>query len=345
MNAVPWFDIKAVPKAELHVHVEGTLEPGMLLDFARRNDVAIPYKSMADVLAAYRFCDLQSFLEIYWAGLTVLRTERDFYELTLAYLSRVRQDNVVHAEIYITPSDHTERGVPFEAVMNGISAAYADARSRLDITGGMIPCVRRHKDVDEAFAAIEMARPWQGRILALGLGGPEKGYPPSPFVDVFAQARALGWKTTAHAGEEGPSDYVAEAIDRLHVDRIDHGVQCEADPELMRRIAEKDIPLTVCPLSNVALKVFPSLEEHNLRRLLRAGICVTINSDDPAYFGGHVNENFIRSTEALSLTEDEQLTLADNSLRAAFMDEDRRRSNRNVIGEMRPVGLTAGSPQ
>jgi adenosine deaminase len=343
MNANQLFDIKAVPKAELHVHVEGTLEPGMLLDFARRNDVAIPYRSIADVLAAYRFSDLQSFLEIYWAGLTVLRTERDFYELTLAYLSRVRKDNVVHAEVYITPADHTERGVPFEAVMEGIAAAYADARSQLDVTGGMILCVRRHKPVEEAFAAIEMARPWRDRILALGLGGPEKGYPPGPFTETFARARALGWKTTAHAGEEGPSDYIAEAIDRLHVDRIDHGVQCEADPALMRRLVDKRIPLTVCPLSNVALKVFPSLEQHNLRRLLHAGLCVTVNSDDPAYFGGHVNENFIRAAEALGLTAEEQLTLADNSLKAAFMDEERRRKNRHVIRDMRPLDLTAVS--
>ncbi|MFE0017435.1 adenosine deaminase [Mesorhizobium sp. NPDC059054] len=337
------FDIKAVPKAELHVHVEGTLEPDMLLDFARRNDVAIPYRSMADILAAYRFSDLQSFLEIYWAGLTVLRTERDFYELTLAYLSRVREDNVVHAEVYITPADHTERGVPFEAVMEGISGAYADARSQLDITGGMILCVRRHKPLDEAFAAIEAARPWRDEILALGMGGPEKGYPPGPFAEVFASARTLGWRTTAHAGEEGPSDYVGEAVDRLGVDRIDHGVQCEADPVLMRRLADSGIPLTVCPLSNVALKVFPSLEQHNLRRLLHAGLCVTVNSDDPAYFGGHVNENFIRTAAALGLTPEEQLVLADNSLRAAFMDEERRGRCQDIIRDLRSPGAATVS--
>lgn len=337
------FDIKAVPKAELHVHVEGTLEPDMLLDFARRNDVAIPYRSMADVLAAYRFSDLQSFLEIYWAGLTVLRTERDFYELTLAYLSRVREDNVVHAEVYITPADHTERGVPFEAIMEGISGAYADARSQLDITGGMILCVRRHKPLDEAFAAIEAARPWRDGILALGMGGPEKGYPPGPFAEVFSSARALGWRTTAHAGEEGPSDYVGEAIDRLRVDRIDHGVQCETDPVLMQRLADRGIPLTVCPLSNVALKVFPSLEQHNLRRLLHAGLCVTVNSDDPAYFGGHVNENFIHTAAALGLTPEEQLVLADNSLLAAFMDEERRGKCRDIIRDLRAPGAATVS--
>jgi adenine deaminase len=341
MNPVQSFDIQAVPKAELHVHVEGTLEPGMLLDFARRNDVAIPYRSMADILAAYRFSDLQSFLEVYWVGLTVLRTERDFYELTFAYLSRAREDGVVHAEVYITPADHTERGVPFAAVMDGISAAYADARSQLDITGGMILCVRRHKPVEEAFAAIEMASPWRDRVMALGLGGPEKGYPPGQFAEVFARARALDWKATAHAGEEGPPRYVTEAIDRLRVDRIDHGVQCEADPALMRRLADEGIPLTVCPLSNVALKVFPALEQHNLRRLLHAGLCVTVNSDDPAYFGGHVNENFIRAAGALGLTAEEQLSLADNSLKAAFMDEDRRKRARRVIAEM---GKRGGVP-
>ncbi|WP_316396218.1 adenosine deaminase [Bradyrhizobium sp. 33ap4] len=336
MNSVPLFDIKAVPKAELHVHVEGTLEPGMLLDFARRNDVAIPYRSMTDILSAYRFSDLQSFLEIYWAGLTVLRTERDFYELARAYLTRAQEDNVVHAEIYVTPADHTERGVPFDAVMDGISAAYADARLQRDITGGMILCVRRHKPVEEAFAAIEAARRWRDGVLALGLGGPEKGYPPGPFDQVFARARALGWKTTAHAGEEGPPNYVAEAIDRLRVDRIDHGVQCEADPALMRRLADEGTPLTVCPLSNVALRIFPDLQRHNLRRLLHAGLCVTVNSDDPAYFGGHVNENFVRAAEALGLTAEEQLSLADNSLKAAFVDERRRQDYRRVIREIRP---------
>lgn len=341
MNLPQLFDIKSVPKAELHVHVEGTLEPGMLLDFARRNDVVFPYKSMADVLAAYRFSDLQSFLEIYWAGLTVLRTERDFYELTLAYLSRVRQDNVVHAEVYITPDDHTERGVPFEAVMEGICAAYAYARSQLDITGGMILCVRRHKPVEEALATIEMAYPWRDEILALGLGGPEKGHPPGLFAEAYARARALGWKTTAHAGEEGPSDYVAEAVDSLRVDRIDHGVRCESDPALVRRLAERGIPLTVCPLSNVELKVFSSLDRHNLRRLLHAGLCVTINSDDPAYFGGHVNENFSRAADALGLTPQEQLTLADNSLKAAFMDEERCGKYRNIIEKMRPLAMAS----
>lgn len=337
-----FFDIKTVPKTELHVHVEGTLEPGMLLDFARRNDVTVPYKLVADVHAAYQFSDLQSFLNIYWAGLTVLRTERDFYELTLAYLRRAKRDNVVHAEIYVTPADHTERGVRFEAVMDGISAAYADAQSQLDITGGMILCARRHKSAEEAFAAIEMGRSWHKWILALGLGGPEKGYPPAQFKEVFARARALGWKTTAHAGEEGPSDYVAQTLDLLRVDRIDHGVQCDADPVLVQRLADEDIPLTVCPLSNAALGIFPDLEHHNLRRLLHAGICITINSDDPAYFGGYVNENFTRSAKALGLTRQEQLALADNSLRAAFMDKDRSKKYRSVIEKMKRSNPSSG---
>ena len=317
--------VEAAPKAELHIHLEGSLEPDMLLALAARNQVAIPYANADQLRAAYDFANLQEFLELYWAGQSVLRTERDFYDLTHAYLARAHRDNVVHVEAHLLPQGHTPRGVPFGAVLDGALAAFDDARHAFGITGGIILGLNRHESQDEAPAVLQSAEPWRDRILALGLEGPEKGNPPSKFTRVYDQARDWGWHLTAHAGEEGPPDYIVEALDMLKVERIDHGVRCEQSPALVRRLAEQGVPLTVCPLSNVMLKVFPALARHNLRRLLQAGLCVTVNSDDPPYFGGYVNANYTQSAAALGLSMAEQRRLVRNGFIAAFIDDEQRR--------------------
>jgi adenosine deaminase len=316
--------VEAAPKAELHIHLEGSLEPDMLLALAQRNKVAIKYPDAAALRAAYHFANLQEFLELYWQGQSVLRTEHDFYDLTQAYLTRAHRDNVVHVEAYILPQGHLPRGVPIEAVLDGALAAFADARQALGITGGLILGLNRHESEDAALDVVRQAKPWRDRILALGLEGPEKGNPPAKFMRVYQQARDLGWRLTAHAGEEGPAAYIAEALDLLKVERIDHGVHCDQDPALVKRLAEERVPLTVCPLSNVMLRVFPSLAQHNLRRLLRAGLCVTVNSDDPPYFGGYVNANYTGVAKALGLTAAEQRQIVRNGFEAAFIDDDLR---------------------
>jgi adenine deaminase len=313
--------VLAAPKAELHMHIEGALEPEMLLAFARRNGVVIRYRDAEELRAAYRFDDLQGFLELYWAGLEVLRTERDFYELTYAYMARVRQDNVLHVEPNLSPQGHTHRGVSVETALEGTLRAIADASAAFGMTGGLTLGLQRHRSEEDALAMLAQTKPYRDRILAIGLGGPERPHPPAKFARAFALAREWGWRAAAHAGEEGPPAYVAEAIDVLQVDRIDHGVTAEQDANLMRRLAERQIPLTVCPLSNVALKVFPRMEQHNLRRLLQAGLCVTINSDDPPYFGGYVNANYDACAAALGLSEAEQLATVRNGFRAAFIDD------------------------
>ncbi|MCW5746829.1 MAG: adenosine deaminase [Alphaproteobacteria bacterium] len=330
--------VEAVPKAELHIHLEGSLEPDMLLALAARNKVDIPYKTADELRAAYDFANLQEFLELYWAGQSVLITERDFYDLTYAYLTRARQDNVVHAEAYILPQGHTPRGVPFAAVLDGALAAFAEAQRDFGITGGLILGLNRHESEDAALDVVRQARPWRDRILALGLEGPEKGNPPSKFVRVYDAARDLGWHLTAHAGEEGPPAYIVEALDLLKVERIDHGVRCDRDPLLVRRLAEERVPLTVCPLSNVMLKVFPNLAQHNLRRLLRAGLCVTVNSDDPPYFGGYVNANYAQSVKALGLTAAEQQRLVRNGFEAAFIDDELRERYLGDLDRLWPAG-------
>lgn len=316
--------IEKMPKAELHMHLEGSLEPELMFKLARRNGVALRYASEAELRAAYAFADLQSFLDIYYAGLTVLRTEQDFYDMTAAYLARVQADHVVHAEVFISPQAHTRRGIRFEEMFHGIAAALRDAGRDFGMSTRLIVGIQRQFSEDDAMAMVDAALPVQDRIAGLGLGGPEVGHPPSKFARVFARARALGWRTVAHAGEEGPASYVAEAVDILKVDRIDHGVRCEEDPGLVRRLADRGIPLTVCPISNVKLRVFPDLAAHNLARLLRAGLRVTINSDDPSYFGGYMTENFVATQAALNLSHDEIRALARNAFMAAFLPEDER---------------------
>jgi len=309
--------IRKIPKAELHVHIEGTLEPEMTFEFARRNGVALRYRSVDELRRAYEFTDLQSFLDIYYEGAGVLREERDFYEMTMAYLRRAAADNVRHAEIFFDPQTHTQRGIPFKTVIDGISNALRDG----PISSKLILCFLRHLSADSAMATLEEALPFKDRLIAVGLDSSELGNPPSKFAAVFARARAEGLRAVAHAGEEGPPSYIREALDRLGVSRIDHGVRCLEDPTVIEELVARRIPLTVCPLSNVKLRVFKSIKDHNLRELLRRGIVATINSDDPAYFGGYIVDNFL----ALDLTEDEVRQLARNSFEASFLSAEEKR--------------------
>ena len=315
--------IKDLPKAELHLHIEGTLEPELMMQLAERNRVAIPYKNVEEIRRAYAFTDLQSFLDIYYAGAAVLITRDDFYDLTYAYLERAAADNVRHVEIFFDPQTHTERGIAFDTVLDGIEAALKAGEEKLGISYRLILCFLRHLSADEAMETLELALPHVGRIHAVGLDSSEVGHPPSKFTKVFDRAREAGFLTVAHAGEEGPPEFIREALDLLHVRRIDHGVRCLEDCALVKRLAKEQVPLTVCPLSNVKLCVFDTLEEHNLKQLLDAGLCVTINSDDPAYFGGYIGENFVQTQQALDLDAAQLQTLARNAFTASFLpDED-----------------------
>lgn len=313
--------IQRIPKAELHLHIEGTLEPELMMKLAQRNRIKLPYASIDEIRRAYKFSNLQSFLDIYYAGAKVLRMEQDFYDLTWAYLERAAQDNVHHVEIFFDPQTHTGRDVSFAAAVDGIYGALQDGESNLGITFRLIMCFLRHLSARDAMATLGNALPYKSRIHAVGLDSSEVGNPPSKFVKVFDRARDEGFLTVAHAGEEGPPAYIWEALDLLKVKRIDHGVRCLEDPALVKRLAKEQIPLTVCPLSNLKLCVVDTLEEHNLKGLLEAGLCATINSDDPAYFGGYIGENFLRSTEALDLNADDIYILAKNAFTASFLSE------------------------
>lgn len=307
--------IRTIPKAELHIHIEGSLEPELMFEIAQRNGVKLRYGSVEELRRAYDFTNLQSFLDIYYEAASVLLHERDFYDMTMAYLRRAAADNVRHSEIFFDPQTHTARGIPFATVINGITRALAEG----GISTRLILCFLRHLSAESAMATLEGALPFKERIIAVGLDSSEVGNPPSKFAAVFARARAEGFLAVAHAGEEGPPSYIREALDVLHVKRIDHGVRCLEDPALVEELVARQIPLTVCPLSNVKLRVFPSMKEHNLRKLLQHGLRVTINSDDPAYFGGYIVDNYLAVAEALSLTEDEIRQLARNSFEASFL--------------------------
>ena len=313
--------IQALPKAELHVHIEGTFEPELMFEIAKRNHIAIPYENVDAVRQAYDFHNLQSFLDIYYAGAGVLLHEADFYDLTRAYLERCREDNVVHTEIFFDPQTHTARGVAFETVINGIVRACREAGQQWGISTRLVMCFLRHLSEESAFETLNQALPYKEHIIGVGLDSSELGHPPSKFERVFAQARAEGLLTVAHAGEEGPPEYVYEALDLLHIRRIDHGVRAEEDEALMARLIKEQMPLTVCPLSNLKLKVFPEMAKHNLRRMLQRGVLVTVNSDDPAYFGGYMNRNFEALSEALDLSAEEIKNLCANSFRASFLSE------------------------
>jgi adenine deaminase len=317
--------IAALPKAELHMHLEGSLEPETLMALAQRNGVRLSHPDAAALRRAYQFKNLQSFLDLYYLGLTVLQTDVDFYEMTAAYLTRAASQNVRHAEVFISPQAHLRRGVAIAVVIEPILAAFADAGARHGISGGLIAGIQRQFDEDDALAMIAALKPWRDQLLGLGLGGPEVGHPPAKFRKAFALARGdFGWGTVAHAGEEGGADYVREALDILAVDRIDHGVRCEADPDLVNRLADRGTPLTVCPCSNIMLRVFPDMTAHNIRRLHQAGLCVSVNSDDPSYFGGYINENFAAIQDALGFSDDELWQLARNGFTSAFLSNEVR---------------------
>jgi adenosine deaminase len=317
--------LRTMPKAELHLHIEGTLEPELIFRLAERNRVPLAYPSVDALRAAYAFTDLQSFLDVYYAGASVLIEERDFFDLAWAYFERAAADNVVHAELFFDPQTHTARGVPIERVILGLHHAAQRAHQELRVSSRLILCFLRHLSEAEAFATLEAALPWREHIVGVGLDSSERGHPPEKFARVFARARELGFEPVAHAGEEGPAAYIETALDTLQVRRIDHGVRCTESPALVARLARERVPLTVCPLSNVKLCVFPDLASHNLPALLDAGLCVTINSDDPAYFGGYVNENYVQTFAALpALGAREAYRLAANSFEASFVDDATR---------------------
>ncbi len=316
--------VRRLPKAELHVHIEGTLEPEMMVDLAERNGVVIPYGSVEEVTEAYEFSDLQSFLDIYYQGAEVLVTEQDFYDLMLAYLERAHADGVRRAEVFFDPQTHTGRGIGFATFMAGFSRAIADANERWGISAGLIMCFLRHLSPDEAVATWRSAESYVDQILGVGLDSAEIGNPPESFADVYHLARIAGLHVVAHAGEEGPPHYITSALDVLGVERIDHGVRSDEDQSLVDRLVREGIPLTMCPLSNVRLNVFDRIEEHNLKRLLDAGVIVTVNSDDPAYFGGYVLDNYLALAGGLDLSRRDLAQLARNSIVAAFMSETER---------------------
>lgn len=313
--------VQQMPKAELHIHIEGSLEPELIFALAERNRIALAYPSVETLRSAYAFTDLQSFLDIYYAGASVLQTEQDFYDMTAAYLLRAQADNVRHAEIFFDPQTHTARGVPMEVVINGIYRACADAQQQCDISASMILCFLRHLSEEDAFEALEQALPWRDKFIGVGLDSSERGHPPEKFARVFAACKELGLHLVAHAGEEGPPAYIETALDVLKVERIDHGVRCLEDAALTQRLARDAVPLTVCPLSNLKLRVVDNMAAHNLLQLLEAGLVATVNSDDPAYFGGYINDNFIAAFEALPLTLLHAQQLARNSFLAAFLDD------------------------
>lgn len=317
--------IQRMPKAELHVHIEGTFEPELMFAIAQRNQIEIPYKSVEEVKQAYNFHNLQSFLDIYYAGANVLIVEQDFYDLAMAYFKKCAADHVVHTEMFFDPQTHTDRGVAFATVINGLQRACDDAKAKFGISSHLIMCFLRHLSEEAAFETLQQALPYKDQIIGVGLDSSEVGNPPSKFERVFAQAREEGFLVVAHAGEEGPAEYVWEALDLLKVNRVDHGVRSEEDPKLMQRLIAEKMPLTVCPLSNLKLCVVNDMADHNIRRLLQQGVHVTVNSDDPSYFGGYMNDNFIAIAEALALDNDELKQLAINSFEASFIsDEDKQ---------------------
>lgn len=323
MNAIEL--ARAIPKAELHIHIEGSLEPELIFALAQRNGVALSYPSVEALRAAYAFTDLQSFLDIYYAGASVLLQPQDFHDMAWAYFLRAKADNVIHTELFFDPQTHTARGVPMASVIEGLSGACRKAEAELGISSALILCFLRHLSEEDAFATLEAALPFREHFIGVGLDSSEVGHPPAKFERVFARCRELGLKLVAHAGEEGPPEYMWQAIDLLKVQRIDHGVAALQDPLLMAELAHTRMPLTVCPLSNLKLCVVHDLRDHPLKKMLDAGLCATVNSDDPAYFGGYMNANFEQTVQALGLSREDVAQLARNSVEASFVSEQRRR--------------------
>jgi len=323
--------LRKIPKAELHLHIEGTLEPELMFVLAQRNNIKLPYSSIEEAKKSYEFTDLQSFLDIYYTGANVLIHEEDFYDLTWAYLQRAKNQNVRHAEIFFDPQTHTQRGVSFAAVVTGIHAALQDAEQELGITSKLIMCFLRDLTEESAQKMLDEAILFKDKIVAVGLDSAELGNPPEKFINVFARAREHGFLAVAHAGEEGPAEYIWQALELLKVKRIDHGVRCLEDPKVVAELVARQTPLTVCPLSNIKLCVFPTMAQHPLKKMLEHGLCATVNSDDPAYFAGYVAENFLAAQKALQLTQQEIYQLAKNSFVAAFLPEEQKQ---NLITEL-----------
>ena len=313
--------IRDMPKVELHIHIEGSLEPELMFELAERNGVPLRFNTVEEVRKAYQFTDLQSFLDIYYEGASVLLKEADFYDMTWAYLEKVSSQNVRHSEIFFDPQTHTDRGVPFETVINGIRRALIDAEQQLGITSQLIMCFLRHLSAEAAMQTLKQSLPYRDWIVAVGLDSSEVGNPPEKFTTVFDEARAQGFLTVAHAGEEGPPEYVWQALDLLKAKRIDHGVRSEEDARLVERLVRDQIPLTVCPLSNIKLRGFDTMEDHNLKRLLDLGLRVTVNSDDPAYFGGYMTENYLAVQKALNLNLEDIRSLATSAIQATFLGQ------------------------
>ena len=317
--------IAKLPKAELHLHIVGSLEPELMFSLAQKNNITLPYKTIEDVKHAYNFTSLQSFLDIYYAGANVLISESDFFDLTWAYLEKCHAQNICHTEIFFDPQTHTSRGISFKTVIEGITKALQKAEKELGISSFLIMCFLRHLSEKDAFNTLQASLPFKDKIIGVGLDSSEVGHPPSKFQNVFEAAKKEGYKIVAHAGEEGDSSYIWEAINLLQVERIDHGIRCDEDESLVKLLIEKQIPLTVCPLSNVKLKAVKTMREHNILKLLHQGVLVTVNSDDPAYFGGYVNENYEAICDNLDLSKEELKTLASNSFRASFLSDERKK--------------------
>ena len=313
--------IRLIPKSELHLHIEGSLEPELMFEMAKKNGVKIKYNSIEELRAAYNFNNLQEFLDLYYAGADVLLTEDDFYNLTIAYLKKAHEDNVIHTEIFFDPQTHTSRGVEFSTIVNGISRALEEGKTQMNISSQLIMCFLRHLDEESAMQALEHALNHKDKIIGVGLDSSEVGNPPNKFSNVFERAQQEGFLTVAHAGEEGPADYVWEAIDLLNVMRVDHGVRSLDDHKLVEELARRQIPLTVCPLSNLKLRVVSDMKDHPLKKMLNKNLMVTINSDDPSYFGGYINQNYIEVARALNLTKDDILVLAKNSFTSSFLSD------------------------
>ncbi|RBW43188.1 adenosine deaminase [Psychromonas sp. B3M02] len=323
--------LNQLPKVELHLHLEGSLEPQMLFDLAVRNHVALPYANVKEVTQAFQFTQLQDFLDIYYQAAQVLVTEQDFYDLTWAYLEKCKAQNVLHVEPFFDPQTHTDRGIDFATVINGIDRALTDGQEKLGISSELIMCFLRHLDEESAFATLAQAMPFLDKVKGVGLDSSELGHPPEKFSRVFAKARELGLLTVAHAGEEGPAEYIWTAINDLKVSRVDHGVAAIQDPELITYLQQTQMPLTVCPLSNTKLKVFEHMQQHNILELLALDICVTVNSDDPSYFGGYMTENFEALADALELNQAQAIKLVENSIVASFCSEERKQEMAQIL--------------
>ena len=323
--------LNGLPKIELHLHIEGTLEPELLFKLARRNSIQLPFNSVNEVKKAYQFSNLQDFLDIYYQGAEVLLHKQDFYDLTWAYLLMCKQQNVMHVEPFFDPQTHTVRGVPFETIVSGIAEALADGKAKLGITSRLIMCFLRHLSEESAFETLKSSEQFTDVIYGVGLDSAEMGNPPEKFINVFSKAKDMGYKLVAHAGEEGPASYIWSSLDALNVQRIDHGIRAIDDPDLMLRLIESQMPLTICPLSNVKLRVFDTMASHTILDMLDLGVCVTVNSDDPSYFGGYMTENFLALYDSLELSRDQAIRLINNSIDASFAEDSRKKELSNLL--------------